>query len=470
MWNERRREGSIPLIMLVVMLLSAGAAASLFMSQGTARMEHRFGLKTQADALAQAAAEEIMVRLTNASATWDPDAKSLFAYKPHATLAIAQEIEDRGIQVEISDVEVMGRLAEAPNNAAAAKDFEELLAIGPNFGVHALEAKGIDPKSTRWVDHLVANKPAWAELAFVDEIVSEKLTLEGVGEEYYEEYVEEYHERDAGSGDDYGDFNANDENDRNAAVLKRRFEALPYEGGDTGSNPYLTTGASGLSPVDDWNTIPLDESGWSQILSVDPDRESQLELFMEAWDETMDGVGDQVALRIKNCNGNLNYGFGSMIGSFTLGAGPEADQDEEEDFRNAGEDGGNLDYKSTLVSVRSNVTVASAGVKSSQSHLAHRLVSSTNASKAAAVTREQTMLYLMYVYNFTPHDFAYLADRHPEKYAGMVALETDASGTVSGMKPLPGLWTKLFERHHDLVGVKVVPFEAANCTARTKGA
>lgn len=445
--HSKNRTGSIPLVLLVVTVLGIGAAASMFMTSSTARIDKHSELNTQAWSMAQSAVEEVLVRLTNGSASWDAKATSRFEYEPKATLAVAAAIaETRGITIDVGKVQIMGRLAEKQKGDAEERSkFMAYLRAGTNFGNSTVfQGKGYDVNSGRWYEHFLANGPLWKNspaLQGVREAFEIEPGHQGDMEEYFQ-YVKEY----ATKKD-----NPDSIDGATAKEVARTFNDLQP-----------------LPDPGDWTNVPLE----AQVAAA-PGRIGD---FVQRWNLAMDAVADRVDDRIANCDGNKNYGFGAMLGSFSLGAGPKADADEEEDLRETGEAGGVLRYNASLVTVNANVTASTGGVASKQTVTAHRLVASTNSKEAGAISRDQTLLHLMYFYHFTPGDFVYIQE-NPDQFEvtlPMVNVQTSGgdgkTGTVTSIRAADGLWTKNMERHNDLGGVRVMPFQAATCLAKTKGA
>jgi hypothetical protein len=419
----------------------------MFMTSSTARLDKHSELNTQAWSMAQSAVEEILVRLTNGSASWDHKATSRFEYEPQATLAVAKRIaEQRGITVDVGKVQVMGRLAEKEQGDPEEREkFMAYLHAGTHFGSEAVfAAKGYSVNSGRWIDHFVANGPLWKNSPAITELRTAFEVPPGhQGDvDHYFDYVKEYHPKKE---------NPDQIDGATAKRVAETFNALQP-----------------LPDAGDWTNVPLEVQ-----VAAAPGRIGN---FVQSWNLAMDAVADRVDDRIANCDGNKNYGFGAMLGSMALGVGPKADADEEEDLRETGEAGGVLRYNASLVTVNADVTASTAGVASKQTVTAHRLVASTNSKEAGAISRDQTLLSLMYFYNFTPGDLVYIQENAETFDISLpwVTVQTanndGKTGVVTKIRAQDGLWTKNMERHNDLGGVRVMPFQAATCLAKTKGA
>lgn len=433
--KKQQRQGSIPLVMLVVMVLAVGAGASLFLSQSTARMEYRFGLKTQASALAQSAVEEVMVRLQNGSAGWDSQAESRFVFDPKSTKAVAMLLEDKGIKATVHPVQIMGRLAEAPNNPAAAADFNRLMKIGPYFGSNQLYAKmaAVGHPDYRWSTALkgdaafanvrVGGEPMtdWIDENLPDTL--EDIDYEGIGN--YMATYQEYLDRSPGEFDEA----TGDE-------VAKSFEEL-----------------TPLSESTTWNTQAMDTPVHSP---------AELTAFADQWEKSMEAVGEHVQNRIDGCDGDKRYGLGALFSSFVLDGPADNNANEEEAFVETSDE--QLEYKSYLVSLATKVDIESAGVKTRQEYQAHRIASSMNATDAVDIMRNQSLLYLMYVYNVYPQDFKWLVDNDP-RWTNAVAFGTDPG--VFEMKAMANFHGALYARHGDLSG-KVLSSLGTTCLAQTK--
>lgn len=439
--KKQQRRGSIPLVMLVVMVLAVGAGASLFLSQNTARMEYRFGLKTQAAALAQSAVEEVMVRLQNGSAGWDGEAQSRFVFIPKSTMAVADLLKEKGIEANVGPVQIMGRLAEAPNNPADAADFNTLMKIGPYFGSEQLKAK-MGGSYGRWPTEMAADATFAAVQVGGDPLpawIGENLpaTVDGVDYQGIGDYVGKY----GSAGKNYWDRTADDFPETNANHAGRPVAKAFEE----------------LTPL-------TEDTTWATTfdLAAPTHTPAELTAFADQWEKAMIAVGEHVQKRIDGCDGDKRYGLGALFSSFVLDGPADDNQDEEEAFVETSDE--QLEYKSYLVSLATTVDIESAGVKTRQEYQAHRLASSMDATKAASMMRDQTMLYLMYVFNVTPQDFKYLVDNDPRWYQAMV-VETD--GSSFQMKTMPNFHGALYARHGDLSG-KVLSSLGTTCLAKTK--
>jgi hypothetical protein len=439
--KKQQRRGSIPLVMLVVMVLAVGAGASLFLSQSTARMEYRFGLKTQASALAQSAVEEVMVRLQNGSAGWDSEAQSRFVFDPKSTKQVAAILEQKGIKATVYPVQIMGRLAEAPNNPADAADFERLMKIGPYFGSTHLYAKlaAIGQSDYRWskgmkADAVFASKiqvggeslPNWIDENLPEDLINNadyNVEYQGIGS-----YMTKY--------GNYLDRNPGDFDEATGDEVAKSFEEL-----------------TPLSEVTGWENTPLDTPVHSA---------AELDGFAVQWNKAMEAVGEHVQNRIDGCDGDKRYGLGALFSSFVLDGPADNNADEEEAFVETSDE--QLEYKSYLVSLATQVDIESAGVKTRQEYQAHRIASSMNATDAVSKLRDQTMLYLMYVYNLYPQDIQYLVDNN-EDWANAAVIEE--TGGVFQMKTMPNFHGALYARHGDLSG-KVLSSLGTTCLAKTK--
>ena len=433
MKKKQQRRGSTPLVRLVVMVLAVGAGASLFLSQSTARMEHRFGLKTQAAALAQSAVEEVMVRLQNGSAGWDSEEQTRFVFEPKSTKAVAMQLPE-GINATIYPVQIMGRLAEAPNNPADAADFANLMQLGPYFGSEALKAK-MGGTIGRWSTEM-KNDPTFANIsvgteslqAYVDQNLPD--TPGNVAYQGIDDYLGQY-------GNEYWDRNPGDFDENTGDEVAKAFEEITPLTEDT-----------------TWTTASLDTPTHST---------TELTAFADQWEKAMEAVGEHVQNRIDGCDGDKRYGLGALFSSFVLDGPADNNADEEEAFVETSDE--QLEYKSYLVSLATQVEIESAGVKTRQEYQAHRLASSMDATVAVSKMRDQSMLYLMYTYNLTPQDFQWLVDNDPRWFQAMV-IEEPTPGQFQ-MKAMPNFHGALYARHGDLSG-KVLSSLGTTCLAKTK--
>jgi len=142
--NRKFREGSIPMILIVVSILGIFAVSSLFMTSGTARQEKRTELNEKARIAAEAAIEEVLVKMSNSKASPGALKKDgTYTYttvKPAAVTYMLEKATDPVTQERLypggslpDGVKVMTRLIEKPENAQAKARFESLLDAVPGF-------------------------------------------------------------------------------------------------------------------------------------------------------------------------------------------------------------------------------------------------------------------------------------------------------------------------------------------------
>lgn len=449
--KQNRKQGSIAVVMIIVTVLGIAAAGALFMTSGTRRLDKHSELKMHAWATAQSAVEEILIRMTNSDIA--ATETGLMKVEPWAAKHIAAA---NGLNAEFDKVEITIRPAQLPEGDPAEKQkFDEIMSVGPNFANPELfqdtthPMAGFDPLNQRWVDFVKASAhpyhqalmnvrivtdaidPATGTPAVktVSQYLDEDLKLEGYGNTYYNR-VKEYLAR---TEDDFTDNNNNRAKGVRAALFK--MEALP-------------------APVD--TTTELQVAAGE---TVAPD--ADVNALAEDLTEVGDAVGENVQARIDGCAGDLAYGFSALANGFILSGGADTDDPVgETSIEDSGRSSDNLTNLTKLATVSSTVTLTQGGglakVRNKQTVTAYRLVQQSNASKTAERLRTQMMVYLMFAYNVTPKKLVALNSVLDGNDA--VAVTEDGA-----LKAMPGLHTTLFERHNDLSGVRVVPFQAATC-------
>lgn len=434
------REGSIPLVLLVVTFLGIGAGAALFSTLGNTRLDKRADLNERARLLAQCAVEETLVKVTNSAADYllqDSDGDTIdarFTYEPFATEFMAQRNEAYA-DFELEPVEVFGRRIEAPNDATLLEKFKELMTQGPGFAKDGARRKMLEhlglpttPENMKmdWRELLDANAATvktkdgfkwWGD--DTNAVYKMVLDLKTEGEHYHDEHFEDYYTK-AEDGD--------------GGVVYNAFSALDYKV---------------LDPID-WSSDPMNKAH----------SDAELESFTEAWDESMDRVADRVRDRIAGCAGNPNYGVGAMIAALTLGASVVADSEAEEELRETAQDSGILGYKSHLLTVQGTAIASIFGGSVKKQITAHRIVSRIDFKEAMDLMRELSVPYLITYYNFTPKDL--------EKLGWISPLALDKDGNLEKIIVTKDIFTKLAERYPDNPSPRIVPFQAATCNAPIK--
>lgn len=424
-------------MLLIVILLGIGAGAALYSTMGTARLDKRSALNDTAKMLAQTAVEEILVKITNNSSDFVEDKRYLFT--PFATVEMGKM---QGF--EVGQVQVLGRLAEAPEDPAALDHFLELITAGPGFASKEVY-EGVEnfDETLDWRKRLPDYFDADAGKPFKDlfmmKVEGKDLDLKemkGKGEEYHESEWKEYHERSSNNFQDGGKI-------RNGFWELEPLEELKWWEGD----------------------ITLSHFNGDTKDTADGD----MKQFMEKWDETMDYVADRVANRIAGCAGNPNYGVGAMLSAIVLGGASDADSQAEEEFRETSQDGGLLEYRSHLVSIQGEAKTRVGTVAVNKAITAHRIVARMNFKVAMDMLRNQTVPYLMMHYNLTPRDLEILGWVTIQyKNSGDVE-PADASDIPESVTIKKDLFTLLTERYPDNPNPRVVPFQAATCLYKNGG-
>ncbi len=423
--------------LLVVILLGVVAGASLFSSMGNARLDRRSGLNDMAKMLAQAAVEEVLVKVTNNASDFTDEKR--FLYTPFATKFMALE---QGF--DLPQVEVLGRLVEKPSNPVLAKEFLELMTQGPGFASAEVREKvgetweitGWDPDKD-WREQL----PEWAQQGKLDDLFHEMIIeMEPHGKEYHETHWKEYQERGLGGNfDDGGD-------------IRRAFWDL---------KPLTKK---------EWYKSKADIQNVSHFNGETPDTATgEMKDFMDKWDIAMDYVADQAGRRIAGCAGNPNYGVGALIAALTVGSAVDADSEAEETFRETAQDGGLLEYQAYLLTVQGEAGTKAGTVSVKKAVTAQRLVSRMNFKAAMDKLRDNLVPYLMLHYNLTPKDLAVLGWINPLVYTASGTKDpADANDKLAPIVVLKEILTKLGERYPDNPNPRIVPFQAATCLVKTK--
>lgn len=455
----RTREGSIPLVLIVVILLGIGAAASLFSTLGDARLNRRSERNALAKMLAQSAVEETLVKITNNSARFpDLDTNAIrWTYPTRATQFWANEQ-----QFELAETELLGRLVEKPEDPGQLALFNDLITHGPHFAHKDIVKQAVEQgggpapdNSLDWRDP--NNRPPFLQDTgpFADTFSGMLTAMQPAAQSYRDTHWTNY--QSSVPEDRHGL--------RPAFWAIDRLPALDAAGNVTTAQDY--------NELDKSNVFTSCHFADCTVAG-DPDAagpSADMRRFMDQWDNAMEKVADQVDDRIAGCAGDATYGVGAMFAALALGAPAQDNQAEEEEFRNSALQGGVLDYKSFLVSVVGRAySSPGAAMHADKSVTAHRLISRMSLVKASEMMLGNMVPYVMQMYRLTPQDLVVLGWIAPMTY------RTSGTTTPAGpgdeiVEPNPRdqMLTKLTERYPPTgMPPRIVPFQAASCVGRVQ--
>jgi len=428
-------KGSIPMVLIIVVCLGIFAVSSLFLSQGTARMDKRTELNQMAWTIAQSAVEETLVKLTNGKATWQDGDK--VSYLPHATQLAYPDTK----VVNIGPVEIMGRVIEAPNDGPELVKFYEDMTACPNW--YADPTNGGKP-DLNWRGKVGVSTPNGAN----GNVLLPKSDPNAIFSVWANQPPAASPNVSLSAGANYAQVAQSDagNNTADGGAIKAAFaKLLPLT--------KVTAPADDLStPVPGVNCHSDAELGILADGSADTANPTG---FAAVWDDAMNGILTQVNSRIANCAGNKNYGVGAELGALTAGKALGADGTAEERLRNEAQNGGALAYKASLVTLQSKVTVNVAGVQVTQPYSCERMVQNTNLKSAMDFVRFQMAAYLAYNLNLTANDMI-----------RMGWLTKAPGATTGGAKVIntqEKMMTKLADGFPANPGPVVWPFQVATC-------
>lgn len=420
MQKSNTRRGSIPLVLLVIVVLGIGAASSLFLTQGTGRLDKHSELNQNAWFYAQSAIEEVLVKITNNAADFAPDKRQ--AFEPHAARFMGQQVG-----VTVGNVEVMGRVIDAPQDPAQNQKFEEILTAVPGFAG--------SNHDDDWRNAVRTGPFANTNLGALEDPTGE-------GQEYGESGHQKYD-------------NAND-------PVRQAFDQVYTHEGP------LRSGAAARQASFASLTEPF--------ATADDITDPTLQAFAQDWDLAMNAVANRVKNRIDGCAGNPNYGVGAEIGALAFGAEVQADGHHEEEVRNSAEKGGALSYRANLVTLTTEAQAEAAGMRSRQAVTVHRLVSRISMKDAMDKIRLATVGYLNHHYGLTLTDMAAMGwitvgDASGQALTIADVASAEQSGNLNGytITPNADMLTKLNERYPDNPNPFVAPFSAGACLSKVKG-
>lgn len=135
--NKGVRRGSIPVVLGITTVLAGLGMTSVFMSTNTRRAEKWADLNQKALTIANAAAEETILKLMNNAARWNEketkSGEATLVRKTFPPMATRLMYASAGT-VDIDEVKVLARRVDSPNYDNKAKaQFYGYLSVGPRF-------------------------------------------------------------------------------------------------------------------------------------------------------------------------------------------------------------------------------------------------------------------------------------------------------------------------------------------------
>lgn len=135
--NKGVRRGSIPVVLGITTVLAGLGMTSVFMSTNTRRAEKWADLNQKALTIANAAAEETILKLMNNAARWNEketkSGEATLVRKTFPPMATRLMYASAG-SVDVDEVKVLARRVDSPNYDNKAKaQFYGYLSVGPRF-------------------------------------------------------------------------------------------------------------------------------------------------------------------------------------------------------------------------------------------------------------------------------------------------------------------------------------------------
>lgn len=135
--NKGVRRGSIPVVLGITTVLAGLGMTSVFMSTNTRRAEKWADLNQKALTIANAAAEETILKLMNNAARWNEketkSGEAMLVRKTFPPMATRLMYASAG-SVDVDEVKVLARRVDSPNYDNKAKaQFYGYLSVGPRF-------------------------------------------------------------------------------------------------------------------------------------------------------------------------------------------------------------------------------------------------------------------------------------------------------------------------------------------------
>jgi hypothetical protein len=349
------RQGSIPIVVLAAAVLAIGASSALFLSTGSSRLDKHTELGTDARRFAQAAAEEVLVRITNGSVAFAEDART--AYEAPMTKQLAE-----AVGVELEPVQVLARPIEDPGDPEAKQRLMELLSVVPDFASQEVrEAKG------------VGEDEDWREKARQGSLGDLVPAPSGVGRRWREKVWAKARGIDDGGGMRAGSgSSASQDQGRGSVDLKAEF---------------------------------------AKLRSV---REMGPEGFAKSWGEVSAALLENGVAAQAGCASAASDGPASVLAN--LGVGANLARREYRVFSGPIDRSGIAGKRPVLVSLYAQAGVDRFGMHvPPQPVIAERIVSESGRSELVQVLGRNLAAYFMYMYDFTESDLRQLEWIEDEK-------------------------------------------------------
>lgn len=474
------RRGSIPLAFAIAGVLAALAFSVQFMTSNSARLEKTIELHEIAERLATAALEEVLTKMSNNMADTviadNPGDKVFF--RPLITRLLADKTLPG---TQIPPVYVQGRLVDKPNNPADRQKFLDLLTAAVAFGgVNHKDGWQETPSLAKdWMKLKEQDASgAWVDAAWVQNMLHDATPRAGAAHEYYTTFNRaKYLNRNDAIRQAFNDvpvlrplpwvekvFIAPDKSEHQAEtvwvdpVTKQEYLTDPT----VGPSP---TNASAVKVV---STPVVRQAGDQSVDEVDRNVHTQAEIdqFSAKWNVAMNRIADQVNTRIGNCGGNPNYGVGAEVAAFALGAAADADATEEEEFRESAQNGGLLEYRSSLLTLQAECWINTGALNVQRQAMCQRMVQQIDLSPAMNTLRNRILTYLMYTYNMTPRDFMKTRTATGDSTPfGEPIFDGKRVKLIGAAKTM---FMDLFKRFPDSPAPKIFPFTVANCSGKAR--
>lgn len=474
------KKGSIPLVLAIVTVLGTLAFSVQFMTTNSARLEKTIEMHEIADRLATAALEEVLTKMSNNMADTviadNPGDKVFF--RPLITRLLADKTLPG---TQIPPVYVQGRLVDKPNNPADRQKFLDLLTAAVAFGgTHHKDGWQETPALAKnWMKLKEQDAQGnWVEAAWIQNMLHDATPRPGHAHEYYEQFNRaKYLNRNDAIRQAFNDVPVLPELPWVEAKWigpdKTEHQAEIVWVDPVTKQEYLTDPTVGPSPTNPTavkvtSTGVVRQAGDQSVDEPGKNVHSQAELdnFTAKWNVAMNRIADHVNTRIGNCGGNPNYGVGAEVAAFALGAAADADQAEEEEFRESAQNGGLLEYRSSLLTLQSECWINGGAVQVQKQAMCQRMVQQIDLSPAMNTLRNRILTYLMYTYNMTPRDF--MKTRAANGDASPFGEPIFDGQRVKLIGAAKTLFMDLFKRFPDSPAPKIFPFTVANCSGKAQ--
>ena len=408
------RKGSIPMVLIVIVVLGIVAGAALFNSGNAARLDKKSELNQAAWIVAQAAVEEMIVKASNGKV----------AIPPNGSIGYLATVTAKTIgspDVTIDPVHMVKRVIEDTTktpDVAAERAIRQLAALvpgyykksNPGFALLTLAGGAPSPLAKAAIDQTGNNVEMYYDIDWRNKMLS---AAAGSYDPYILKALNTAYtlsDKTTVAGKDFNEASLTE------AKAKDYYEKNIKAGGNAESDTGAGTNPQHTGALALFKTLPtlsyLGPFTGAPAEATDPTKmhpTSDLDAFKKTYQDATAQLADHMQARINGCNGDFNYAIGGMLTGMGRGTPCANDSDAgEETYRKQSRDSGLTEYKEALLTLSTKVHINSGISGADQQYTAHRMIRDMNLNLISMQVAKTNLAYLHGYYNLTVQDLQYL--------------------------------------------------------------